>query len=97
MPTRFAHTNPLHPDVFPSVVRMENEVVAMTAHLLGARSSSEEEERSSRRPRGSLPDAVGTQEVCGNITSGGTESILMAVKVARKYMRDYKGITKPEL
>ena len=31
----FAHTNPLHPDVFPSVRRMEAEVVAMTAAMLG--------------------------------------------------------------
>lgn len=31
----FAHTNPLHADVFPSVRRMETEVVAMTASLLG--------------------------------------------------------------
>jgi sphinganine-1-phosphate aldolase len=31
----FAHTNPLHADVFPSVRRMEAEVVAMTASLLG--------------------------------------------------------------
>lgn len=32
---RFAHTNPLHADVFPSVARMETEVVMMAASLLG--------------------------------------------------------------
>ena len=31
----FAHTNPMHGDVFPSVRRMEAEVVNMTASLLG--------------------------------------------------------------
>lgn len=31
----FAHTNPMHSDVFPSVRRMESEVVNMTASLLG--------------------------------------------------------------
>ena len=31
----FSHTNPLHGDIFPSVRRMEAEVVAMTASLLG--------------------------------------------------------------
>ena len=31
----FAHTNPMHSDVFPSVRRMEAEVVNMTASLLG--------------------------------------------------------------
>ena len=31
----FAITNPMHADVFPSVRRMEAEVVAMTAAMLG--------------------------------------------------------------
>ena len=31
----FAHTNPMHTSVFPSVRRMEREVVAMTATMLG--------------------------------------------------------------
>jgi len=38
-----------------------------------------------------LPSAV------GNMTSGGTESILMAVKTARDFARAEKGITQPEL
>ncbi|CAN4124174.1 unnamed protein product [Withania somnifera] len=33
----FAHTNPLHLSVFPSVVRFEAEVVAMTAAILGSK------------------------------------------------------------
>ncbi|CAI7778961.1 unnamed protein product [Closterium sp. NIES-53] len=37
------------------------------------------------------------REVCGNMTSGGSESILMAVKAARDYMRAKKGITRPEM
>lgn len=36
-------------------------------------------------------------EICGNMTSGGTESILMAVKSSRDYMKAKKGITKPEM
>jgi sphinganine-1-phosphate aldolase len=70
----FAHTNPLHPDVFPSGQRFEKEVVAMGASLFG-----------------------GDDRVCGNVTTGGTESILMAVKTARDYARAIKGITQPEL
>lgn len=31
----FSITNPMHSDVFPSVRRMEGEVVAMTASILG--------------------------------------------------------------
>ncbi|RZB75593.1 Sphingosine-1-phosphate lyase, partial [Glycine soja] len=33
----FAHTNPLHLDVFKSVAHFEAEVVAMTAALLGSK------------------------------------------------------------
>lgn len=36
-------------------------------------------------------------EICGNMTSGGTESILMAVKSSRDYMKDKKGIKRPEM
>ncbi|KAK4413144.1 Sphingosine-1-phosphate lyase [Sesamum alatum] len=75
----FAHTNPLHLDVFQSVVRFEAEVVAMTASLLGSKEK-----------------ASGGQ-ICGNMTSGGTESILLAVKTSRDYMKVKKGITSPEM
>eukprot|EP00793_Prasinoderma_coloniale_P005444 PRCOL_00004852-RA len=40
---------------------------------------------------------VRTTGVVGNMTSGGTESILMAVKSARDYARQTRGITDPEL
>lgn len=59
---QFSVTNPLHPDIFPSVRLMEAEVIAMTASLLGGGKS-------------------GVESVCGTMTSGGSESILMAVKV----------------
>ncbi|KAK7295660.1 hypothetical protein RJT34_18571 [Clitoria ternatea] len=75
----FAHTNPLHLDVFHSVVRFEAEVVAMTAALLGSKEKSS------------------GGEICGNMTSGGTESILLAVKSSRDYMKSKKGITRPEM
>ncbi|GBG65158.1 hypothetical protein CBR_g49954 [Chara braunii] len=72
----FAHTNPLHSSVFPSVPRLEAEVVAMTASTLNGDVSN---------------------GVCGNVTSGGTESILMAVKATRDYMKATRGITEPEI
>ncbi|KAJ4879859.1 Sphingosine-1-phosphate lyase [Raphanus sativus] len=75
----FAHTNPLHIDVFQSVVRFESEVVAMTAALLGSK------------------EAVSGEEICGNMTSGGTESIVLAVKSSRDYMKYKKGIKRPEM
>eukprot|EP01025_Chloroclados_australasicus_P026219 TRINITY_DN2604_c0_g1_i1.p1 TRINITY_DN2604_c0_g1~~TRINITY_DN2604_c0_g1_i1.p1 ORF type:complete len:606 (-),score=52.21 TRINITY_DN2604_c0_g1_i1:512-2329(-) len=39
----------------------------------------------------------GDEHTCGCVTSGGTESILLAVLAARNYMRQHKGITQPEL
>ena len=56
----FCLSNPLHPDIFCYVRKMEAEVVAMTASLFH-----------------------GTAETCGSMTSGGTESILMAMKAYR--------------
>jgi len=37
------------------------------------------------------------QEVCGTVSSGGTESILLAMKTYRDRAREEKGITKPEM
>ena len=71
----FAHANPLHADAFPSVARMEAEVVNMTAAMLGGGDN-------------------GNPEVCGLMTSGGTESILTAVRASRDYMRATRGITQ---
>lgn len=39
----------------------------------------------------------GAEDVCGAVTSGGTESILMAMKTYRDWARDRKGITRPEI
>jgi glutamate/tyrosine decarboxylase-like PLP-dependent enzyme len=56
----FLDVNGLDPTVFPSLLRLENEVVGMAARHLG-----------------------GDDETVGSFTSGGTESILLAVKAAR--------------
>lgn len=56
--------NALGPAAFPSLRRMESEVVAMGLDLLH-----------------------GPEGACGNMTSGGTESILMAVKTCRDQAR----------
>lgn len=76
--SQFAHANPLHSEAFPSVCRMEAEIVSMTAKLLG----------------GGSPDK---KNVCGAITSGGTESILTAIRVTRDYMQKRKKISFPEM
>jgi len=40
---------------------------------------------------------VSQSNICGCVTSGGTESILLAMKSYRDYARDKKGIRKPEM
>ncbi|CAH1982781.1 unnamed protein product [Acanthoscelides obtectus] len=69
-----SYTNPLHPDLFPGLCKMEAEVVRMAANLF-----------------------YGDEETCGTMTSGGTESILMACKAYRDYGKEDKGITRPEM
>ncbi|KJX94799.1 sphingosine-1-phosphate lyase like protein [Zymoseptoria brevis] len=71
---RFGVSNPIHPDVFPGVRKMEAEVVAMTLALFNA-----------------------PQTGAGVTTSGGSESILMAVLGAREKAYKERGVTEPEM
>lgn len=72
---RFLTENALDFTVYPSLLRLENELVAiMREHLRG------------------------DDHVVGNFTSGGTESILLAVKAARDYYRQHRPeIKHPEM
>jgi glutamate/tyrosine decarboxylase-like PLP-dependent enzyme len=73
--TMYLTENALDPLSFPSLLRLENEVVRMTANLLGC-----------------------NKAVVGNFTSGGTESLILAVKTARDYSRAVKPhIKEPEM
>ncbi len=78
-----SQANPLHADLWPSAIKFESEIVAMAAAMLGAGKSGAEP---------GTPD-----EICGTVSSGGTESILLAMKTYRDYAREKKGITKPEM
>jgi glutamate/tyrosine decarboxylase-like PLP-dependent enzyme len=69
----YLHENYLNPFAFPSLLRMEREVVAMGADLLHG------------NPRG------------GKLTSGGTESLFLAVQVARDHARATRGIAEPSI
>lgn len=71
---RFGVANPIHPDVFPGVRKMEAEVVAMVLNMFNA-------------PEGGA----------GVTTSGGTESIIMAVLGARQRAYHERGVTEPEM
>ncbi|XP_065699579.1 sphingosine-1-phosphate lyase 1 isoform X2 [Patagioenas fasciata] len=69
----FAWSNPLHPDIFPGLRKMEAEVVRVACTLFNGGPNS-----------------------CGAMTSGGTESILMACKAYRDLAYE-RGIKQPEM
>jgi sphinganine-1-phosphate aldolase len=71
--TMFLHDNALNTNAFPSLAKIQSQVVGITADLLH-----------------------GT-EAAGFMTSGGTESILCAVKAARERAIEERGITAPEM
>jgi sphinganine-1-phosphate aldolase len=70
----YLYENALNPFKFPSLDRMEKDVVKMTAGLLNA------------------PDGAS-----GSMSSGGTESILQAVRVARDRAKRERGVKEPTL
>lgn len=70
---RYSWTNPLHPDVFPEVRKMEAEVIQWGVNLFH-----------------------GGPDACGAMTSGGTESILLAMKAYREVGYE-RGIRFPEI
>ncbi|HEY8767712.1 MAG TPA: aminotransferase class V-fold PLP-dependent enzyme, partial [Dehalococcoidia bacterium] len=78
-----SQANPLHPDLWPSATKFESEIVAMTANMMGGSEIG--------ATRG------GPNEICGTVSSGGTESILLAMKTYRDWARHTKGITEPEM
>jgi len=67
-------TNPLHPDLFPNIRKMEAEVVRMTLSMFN-----------------------GDELSCGTMSTGGTESIMLAVYAYRNRAKEELGITKPEI
>ncbi len=71
----FLTENGLDFTAFPSLLRLENELVGMLSEHLG-----------------------GQEGVVGNFTSGGTESILLAVKAARDFWREKRpDLQRPEM
>ncbi|WP_426751205.1 pyridoxal phosphate-dependent decarboxylase family protein [Myxococcus sp. Y35] len=78
-----SQSNPLHADLWPSATKFEAEVVAMTASMLGADVANAGQPEEAR--------------ICGAMSSGGTESIMLAMKTYRDWARETKGITRPEM
>ncbi len=78
-----SQTNQLHSDIWPSAAKFEAEIVAMTANMLSAEACGEPFDSENG--------------VCGSVSSGGSESILLAMKSYRDYARAVRGITEPEI
>ncbi|MCP4360344.1 MAG: aminotransferase class V-fold PLP-dependent enzyme [Chloroflexi bacterium] len=78
-----SQSNPLHADVWPSAAKFEAEIVSMTAQMLGAGQT--------------WPGYNVDEEIRGTVSSGGTESILLAMKTYRDWARDKRGIKHPEM
>ena len=78
----FSHVNLLQRDMCPSGTKLEAEIVAMTARMLNG-------------------DAVKAldpaEEVCGTVTSGGSESIMLPMLAYRERARAERSITRPEM
>lgn len=70
---QYLHENALNPFKFPSLLQMEQEIVAMAADLLGGSADA------------------------GSISSGGTESIFLAVQTARDHTRATRGVEDPNI
>jgi len=78
----YSHCNLLQRDLCPSGTKMEGEIIRMTATMLNGEAARQ------RNPE---------DEVCGAVTSGGTESILNAMLVYREWARRERGIPEPEM
>ena len=78
----YSHVNLLQRDLCPSGTKFEGEIIAMTARMLGADAARERD-----------PQA----DVCGAVTSGGTESIILPMLAYREQAKAERGITAPEM
>ena len=78
----FSHENTIQFDLCPSMFKMESEILSMTANMLNGDAV-----------KAHNPDDM----VCGTVTSGGTESIIMAMKTYRDWARKEKNIREPEI
>jgi len=80
-----SQSNPLHSDLWPSATKFEAEIVAMTARMLGSEAAAQ-----------AKPGAEAS-EIVGCVSSGGTESIMLAMKTYRDWARAHRRITSPEM
>ena len=78
----YSYVNLLQRDICPSGTKFESEIIAMVAKLLHGDAVKEYDPQ---------------DDVCGTVTSGGTESIFNGVYIHREWARNEKGILEPEM
>lgn len=88
-----SQANPLHADLWPSATKYEAEIVAMTAAMFNAPQCARSGEAGSRDGSPAKPES----RVVGTVTSGGTESLILAMRTYRDRARAERGITRPEV
>jgi glutamate/tyrosine decarboxylase-like PLP-dependent enzyme len=79
--TLYSAENALNTGVFPSLGRMQADIVSITTGLLG----------------GDRLPAAAAADIRGFLTSGGTESLLQATRTARDWGRARRGVTRPNM
>eukprot|EP00546_Thalassionema_frauenfeldii_P014635 CAMPEP_0178928910 /NCGR_PEP_ID=MMETSP0786-20121207/20219_1 /TAXON_ID=186022 /ORGANISM="Thalassionema frauenfeldii, Strain CCMP 1798" /LENGTH=541 /DNA_ID=CAMNT_0020604933 /DNA_START=378 /DNA_END=2003 /DNA_ORIENTATION=- len=77
----YSWSNPLHTGLWPTLDRYETEVIRMTASLVSSSGRTGNE----------------TNRIHGTMTSGGTESIMLAIKAHRDFYGTRRSIQYPEL
>jgi sphinganine-1-phosphate aldolase len=78
----YSYVNLIQRDMCPSGTKFESEIISMVAKMLHGDAAKE------LNP---------VDDVCGAVTSGGSESIYNALFVYREWAREEKGITQPEM
>ncbi len=78
----FSHVNLLQRDMCPSGTKLEAEIVSMVAKMLHGDAVRERDSQNA---------------VCGAVTSGGSESIMLAMLAYREWARKERGIRAPEM
>jgi len=89
------HGDPAHLDFLNEVYALHSQSNPLHSDLFPSATKFEAEIVS--MVSGFLGRGEAAPEVCGTVTSGGTESILLAMKVYRDRARRLRGIRKPEI
>ena len=89
--SKAAYTNPLNPDAYPGKFSINVSCKCNCRSILGIRKMEAEVVRMT----GSL--FHGGPEMCGTMTSGGSESLILAVLAYRGFANETRGVSRPNI